>query len=307
MKTLYFTCACFLLLAFSVSAQTPRPMTFDDVMALKTVGTTAISPDGKWIAYTLAYADMKENERHTEIWMVAADGGNARRFTTGKNDTTPTWSPDGQWLAFLSTRGTGEATKPQIYVISPFGGEAEKLTEAKAGVSSFAWAPDSKRLAYVAQVPLTDAEEKKQKDKDDAQVVDANFRFSHLWTIDVEAKKATEVVKADLVLSDPQFSPDGKRLSYTALPTTKANDGNLSDVYIAPIQTAATRRASSMKTRGRTAVRAGRLMANGFRSQPRTEERYARISETVCDCRRAHAASTRAKLRRHSSACHVVT
>lgn len=233
MKTLHLICAVTLLVAIAASAQTPRPMTFDDVMALKTAGSTAISPDGKWIAYTLTYAEMKENERRTEIWMVAASGGTARRFTSGKNDSGPQWSPDGQWLAFLSTRGTGEAAKPQVYMISPFGGEADKLTDAKAGVSAFAWSADSKRIAYVAQVPLTEAEEKKQKDKDDAQVVDANFRFSHLWTIDVESKKATEVVKADLVLSDPQFSPDGKRLSYTAHPTTKANDGSLSDIYIA--------------------------------------------------------------------------
>jgi dipeptidyl aminopeptidase/acylaminoacyl peptidase len=202
---------------------------------LKTVGSAAISPDGKQIAYTLSWAEMKDNERRTEIWMVATNGGSARRFTSGKNDVAPQWSPNGEWLAFISTRGTGEAAKPQIYVISPFGGEADKLTDAKAGVSSFTWSPDSKRIAYVAQVPLTEAEEKKQKDKDDAQVVDTNFRFSHLWTIDVNSteRPAKEIVKADLVLSDPQFSPDGKQLSYTAHPTPRADDGSRSDVYIA--------------------------------------------------------------------------
>jgi dipeptidyl aminopeptidase/acylaminoacyl peptidase len=239
MKSLKLTCAFIVLFALSISAQTPRPMTFDDVMALKTVGNTAISPDGRQIAYTLSWAEMKDNERRTEIWMVSTTGGSPRRFTSGKNDSSPQWSPDGQWLAFISTRGTGEAAKPQIYVISPFGGEAEKITDAKAGVSSFTWSPDSKRIAYVAQVPITEAEEKKQKDKDDAQVVDTNFRFSHLWTIDVNntassnERVAKEIVKADLVLSDPQFSPDGKRLSYTAHPTPRADDGSRSDIYIA--------------------------------------------------------------------------
>lgn len=239
MKNLLFACLLSVFLCQSIQGQAPRPMTFDDIMALKTVANTAISPDGKLIAYTVSYADMKENERRTEIWMVAASGGQARRFTYGKNDTAPQWSPDGQWLAFLSTRGIGEAAKPQIYLISPFGGEAEKLTDAKAGVSSavsvssFVWSPDSKRIAFVAQVPLTEAEEKKQKDKDDAQVIDTNFRFSHLWVMDVESKKATEIVKDNFVLSDPQFAPDGKRLSYTAHPTTKADDGSLSDIYIA--------------------------------------------------------------------------
>jgi dipeptidyl aminopeptidase/acylaminoacyl peptidase len=239
MQSIKFTCAFVFLLVLSISAQTSRPMTFDDVMAMKTVSSTAISPDGKQVAYTLAYADMKDNERRSEIWVVATSGGSARRFTMGKNDAAPQWSPDGQWLAFISTRGTGEAAKPQIYVISPFGGEADKLTDAKTGVSSFTWSPDSKRIAYIAQVPLTEAEEKKQKDKDDAQVIDTNFRFTRLWTIDVNStassseRVAKEIVKADLVLSDAQFSPDGKRLSYTANPTPKADDGSLSDIYIA--------------------------------------------------------------------------
>ena len=237
MKTILFTCIFALFFSLATLAQTQHPMTFDDVMALKTVAATTISPDGKFVAYTLSYADMKDNERRTEIWMVSTDGGKSRRFTNGKNDTAPTWSPNGQTLAFLSVRTVGgsssEPPSPQIYLISPFGGEAEKLTDAKAGVNSFTWSPDSKRIAFTAQVPLTDAEEKKQKDKDDAQVIDANFRFSHLWTIEIETKKATEIVKADLVLNDAQFAPDGKQISYTTTPTTKADDGNLSDIYIA--------------------------------------------------------------------------
>lgn len=246
MKKLTFAiaiCIC-LLLAAPAIAQTKRAMTYDDIMALKTVGGTAISPDGKHALYTLSYADMKENERRTEIWIVSTEkdgsGGKPRRFTSGKIDGSPQWSPDGQMIAFISTRGTGEAAKPQIYLISPFGGEAEKLTDSKTGVSSFVWSQDSKRIAYVAQRALTEAEEKKQKDKDDAQVVDANFRFSHLWLIDAnsgasggERAKAVEIVKNDWVVSDPQFSPDGKRVSFITNPTPKADDGSLSDIYIA--------------------------------------------------------------------------
>ncbi|MGE0132270.1 MAG: prolyl oligopeptidase family serine peptidase [Blastocatellales bacterium] len=248
MKKLTFAIAiCFCLILVSSSlAQTKRAMTYDDIMALKTVGGTAISPDGKHALYTLSYADMKENERRTEIWIVStekegAGGQNAkpRRFTSGKNDGSPQWSPDGQTIAFISTRGTGEAARPQIYLISAFGGEAEKLTESKTGVNSFVWSHDSKRIAYVAQRPFTEAEEKKQKDKNDARVIDASFRFSHLWVIDVESKKASEIVKNDWVVSDPQFSPDGKRVSFTVNPTPKADDGQISDIYIANSASAA--------------------------------------------------------------------
>jgi dipeptidyl aminopeptidase/acylaminoacyl peptidase len=244
MKNLIYSLAIFCCLFWSLSAasQTKRPMTYDDIMALKTAGSPAISPDGKQVLYTLSYADMKENERRTEIWIVATDPGKPRRFTSGKNDASPQWSPDGQTIAFISTRGTGEAAKPQIHLISPFGGEAEKLTDSKTGVASFVWSPDSKRIAYVAQRPLTEAEEKKQKDKDDAQVVDSNFRFSHLWVIDIETKKALEIVKNDWVVSDPQFSPDGKLISYTTNPTPKADDGTLADICISNVDGSGTPR-----------------------------------------------------------------
>jgi dipeptidyl aminopeptidase/acylaminoacyl peptidase len=235
---------CCLAVAGAATAQTKRAMTYDDVMAMKSVGATAVSPDGKHVAYTLSYAEMKENERRTEIWIVGVSsnpgGGKPRRFTSGKNDASPQWSPDGQWIAFLSVRGAGEAAKPQIYLIPAFGGEAEKLTDSKTGVGAFTWSADGKRIAYVAQAPLNEAEEKKQKDKDDAQVVDAGFRFSRLWTIEVgvatgssERPAAKEIVRNDWVISDPQFSPDGRRISFTVHPTPKADDGSLSDVYIA--------------------------------------------------------------------------
>src|SRR5262249_33612227 len=116
--------------------------------------------------------------------------------------------------------------------ISPFGGEAEKLTDSKSGVQSFQWSPDGSRIAYIAQQEMTPEEEKKQKDKDDAQVIDKNFKFSYIWVIDVKTRKAANLVKSDYVANDPQWSPDGLSIAYTTVPTPKADDGSLSDIWI---------------------------------------------------------------------------
>ena len=195
-----------LLSLAAVAAQTKRPMTPDDVMAVKSVNNARIAPDGKLVLYELAYPDLKDDQGRNEIWIAPVGAGvtgvaKPRKFTSGRDDRSPEWSPDGQSVAFLGARGAtaaptsppGERPRAQVYVMPTFGGEAEALTDAKGGVTAFQWSPDSKRIAFVAQVPLSDSDEKKQKDKDDARVVDRDYRYSHLWVIDVESKKASEI------------------------------------------------------------------------------------------------------------------
>ena len=232
-RTIYLFALSFLLCLATAQAGLKRAMTFDDMLALKTVSDAQMSPDGKWIAYVVTSTDMKENAADADVWLVSTAGGEPVRLTTSKkNDNQPRWSPDGRRIAFISAR----EEKPQVFLISPTGGEAEKLTDSKSGVQSFAWSPDNSRIAYVAQQEPTADEEKKQKEKDDPQVFDKNFKFSRIWVIDVKTKKASEVVKSDYVATDPQWSPDGRSMAYTSVPTPKADDGSLSDIWIVEIE-----------------------------------------------------------------------
>jgi dipeptidyl aminopeptidase/acylaminoacyl peptidase len=217
-------------------AQQKRTMTFEDVLGLKSVSDAQVSPDGKWVAYVVTAADLKENSNDSDIWLVSTAGGESARLTTSKkNDSQPRWSPDGKRIAFVSAR----EEKPQIFLISPFGGEAERLTESKSGVQSFQWSPDSKRIAYTAQQEATPEEEKRLKEKDDAQVIDKNFKFARIWVIDVATRKATEVVKGEYQASDPQWSPDGRLIAFVTNPTPKADDGIVSDIWVIDVQNAA--------------------------------------------------------------------
>ena len=217
-------------------AQQKRAMTFEDVLALKSVSDAQVSPDGKWVAYVVTSVDMKENANDSDVWLVSTAGGEPVRLTTNKkNDNQPRWSPDSKRIAFISAR----EEKPQIFLISPFGGEPEKLTDSKSGVQSFQWSPDGNRIAYVAPQEPTPDEEKKQKDKDDAQVIDKNFKLGRIWVIDVTTKKATELVKGEYNASDPQWSPEGRLIAFVTNPTPKADDGSLSDIWVIDVTGAA--------------------------------------------------------------------
>jgi dipeptidyl aminopeptidase/acylaminoacyl peptidase len=213
------------------SAQSARRMTFDDVIALRNVGDAQISPDGQWVAYVVSRADLDQNASDADIWLVSAKGGEPVRLTTNKkSDTQPRWSPDGKRLAFISARDD----KPQLFLLSPFGGEPERLTESKGGVRQFQWSPNGKSIAFVADHALTPDEEKRVKEKDDAIVVDADYKFTRLWVIDLGTKQARLLPMADATVGDVQWSPDGTQIAYSTTPTPKADDGSLSDVWITP-------------------------------------------------------------------------
>ena len=218
--------------AVAASAQGQKRMTFDDVIALKSVSDAQLSPDGKWVAYVVAKADLTANASDPDIYLVSTAGGEPTRLTTSKKaDSSPRWSPDGKWIAFISARDE----RPQLYLISPMGGEAEVLTSSKSGVAQFQWSPDGKKIAFVAPRDLTAEEEKKQKDKDDAVVIDQQFRFTQISTIDIATKKVSVLVNGAMQVNDPQWAPDGSRLAFSGSPTPKADDGNLSDIYVVSV------------------------------------------------------------------------
>jgi dipeptidyl aminopeptidase/acylaminoacyl peptidase len=231
----------FFLLALSIStppasfaAQAKRAMTIDDVMNMRAVSDPRISPDGRLVAFVVTQADMKTNFRNSDVWIVAADGGEPRPLTLSpRRDDSPQWSDDGRRLAFISDRD-GRA---QVYVMRVDGGEAEKVTDVKTAVQSFAWSPDGKRIACIAADPLPEAKEKEKKDGFDQIIIDADYQFARINVIDLSSSSSGETPKPVMLtdgalhVTELAWSPDGKQIAFAARSTPKLADGSTTEIY----------------------------------------------------------------------------
>jgi len=227
-----------------------RPLRPDDVFSLKDVADPRLSPDGRQVAYTLTTLDAKEDDSDTDIYLVSMDGGEPLRLTSAKKeDSSPRFSLDGEWIAFLSDR---EGKKKQVYLMSRKGGEAMKLTDYKASVSDLAWSPDSKRLALVVQDVDPDAPDEEDEEKPAGEkketakpIVLRRLQFKrdgegylreirkHVHVFDVAKKTSVQVTSGPFDDSDPAWSPDGQSIAFVSNRTLPDPDRSQNaDVFV---------------------------------------------------------------------------
>jgi dipeptidyl aminopeptidase/acylaminoacyl peptidase len=157
-------------------------LTVEASMNVRSISDLQFSPDGSRLAFVVAEPP-KEKGRARHIWIYEKGNGVVRQFTfSAKSESAPRWSPDGTRLAFLSNR---EGDQQQIYIARVNGGEGAAITKGKRSVKSFEWSPNGKQIAFLAPDAKTEAEEKKEKDKDDARVVDKEDKNARVWLLDV--------------------------------------------------------------------------------------------------------------------------
>jgi dipeptidyl aminopeptidase/acylaminoacyl peptidase len=236
-----------LALAAPAAAQSRRAPTVDDLLDLVQVSAPAIAPDGSRLLFSRSeLAKWTENKREATIWIVNADGTDARQLLGSDKDRNAAWSPDGRQVAFLSTRdqeGQRDAPGAQIWLLPMAGGEATKLTDLTTGVRAFRWTDDGARIFFVADEPESDEEKASKKNVGDGIFVDegpngqGRGRYSNLWVVTLADKATRQVTTGPRLVSGFAPSPDATRVAFVAREENRRNDQHLAEIYVADVAT----------------------------------------------------------------------
>jgi dipeptidyl aminopeptidase/acylaminoacyl peptidase len=175
---------------------------------LRSISELQYSPDGGRLAFVVT-EPAKGAGRKRHIWVHDQQSSGVRQFTySEKSESAPRWSPDGKQFAYLSDRGEEQ----QIYLMRGEMGEGVALTKGKRAVKSFEWSPDGRQIAFLAPDAKTDAEEKKEKDKDDAHVADKQDKRTRLWLVNVATGEERALTAATWAIDELVWAPTGDRL-----------------------------------------------------------------------------------------------
>src|SRR5213080_3253863 len=232
-----------------LSAQ-KRAITIDDYLALKAVGDPQLSPDGRWVAYTVTEYSLKDNRGTTRIWLADVATGQVREVTAGPgSDRQPRWAPDGKSLAFVATRQNG----PQLWLLPIGGGEARRVTDLADGVFDPVWLPDGKGLVVTSDIkwpPEQEIERRNGQYPTEARIwTDLLWRHwddwragkrQHLFLVGLADQSAKDITPIDHDVptiategsGDVAVSPDGREIAFAMHGDSVVADNTNVDIYV---------------------------------------------------------------------------
>ena len=231
-----------------------------DVYRLKAAGTPDLSPDGQRVAFALVEVDEEKDRPVSSIWVAALDGASeARRFTEGPADSSPRWSPDGRWLAYLSTPEE-KVGRAHLRLAPLDGGSPLPVGDLPGPVTQLVWSPDSQCLVLACRVGVPDHEKLSERERNAPRVPRGlSARYDgvgwyegrvHLFLVGVPDGAVRQLTRGDYDHADPSFSPDGTVVVFVSDRHLRRDDRQYrSDVWIMPISGGRPRRVTNGRGR----------------------------------------------------------
>jgi len=222
----------------STSQTQKRYLRPGDIYRLQSTGDAQISPDGKWMVYTLSTTDSAIDKRNTDIWMMSWDGTESVQLTNSPDgENNPKWSPDGKYISFTTARNSGSN---QVYLLNRLGGEAIKLTDVKGDLGDYAWSPDGKKLLLTIKDYEDTAGKKINKPyvidryhfKQDISGYQYDKRKIHFYLFDVATKKTDTLTRGNYNEGGAQWSPDGTAIAFVSNRTEDPDKNENTDIFI---------------------------------------------------------------------------
>lgn len=245
-----FLLCCVVITASKITAQASKEaITIEQLLQVEHISDFKISPDEKWIAYTISETDLKKDKRVKHIYIIPISGGKPIAITGKDYDASqPRWSPDNQYLSFLASKDKEEKT--QVWLSNRSGGDAEVLTKIPQGVTSHEWSPSGDHLLLVLTDPrpeeltLDKEDDKKAKPyvidrrqfKQDYVGYLDRYR-NHIYSLVPGDSIPTQLTSGDFDDSDPVWSPDGKSIAFVSNRTEDPDSNSDTNIWIVSSET----------------------------------------------------------------------
>lgn len=237
-KTLLLACLS-MAISYAFAQNGDKLLKPSDVLRMSSLSNPQVSPDAKWVAYSLSVVDTAKDGRVSHLWMQTIDGSESIELSYGGDPASnPRWSPDNKYLAYLSSRDSKNGS--QVWLMDRRGGEGKKLTDIKGDINDISWSPDARKMLLVIKDPENKG---KAEPKTPAPIVIDRYNFkhdvdgylqhlhTHLYVLDIETKKLDTLTKGDFDEEQPSWSPDGSKIAFVSNRTGEAEKNDNTDIY----------------------------------------------------------------------------